>query len=823
MDEILNRMLFSILDTKKKRKPGISQFRKYTIGQYMTHIEKMKSSVNRPLQDVYDECKKFLDQKSFDTVTPKVEQPVVINNNVREETTITLPNCDPSLTMVERLASAIEVAIKCLKENGKRTTLSKAEKIELFFLQGLSYEEIRKKQDLKRESVRTQIANNFVNPLLDGKIIKDGVPEFRFSDEFISELKQLSNDAMFSSPQQITQKLGLDVDVADSVYMPFLNLDVLQDVDNISFCCFVPKGKIGVYRKALKQIKDNLIRAFAPIPASIKEITKDDVDTDQNRKLLNYFLNVLGTTETLEDGKIWIKDENLAIKYVRQARIIYKAGGPITKDEIASIYEDMYNEDMGILMNAPLSQAGFSCTGVQWVYGTAIRNARDIIAECVMSHNNVVRFEVIESALEQAGHRYPYRSLRSYITDICVPCTTDDRLFCHKQHVDEHPEYSWRKETDYGLENFVVTSIAKYLSESNGTAPIRTVRYRLRLQMQDHGYKINNIYTILDKYTNTDEPLFYVHGNDISINKTVMENTDLKTIGFRGARKEYSMSVISLAINELHKRENHEMWLTDLIPMVLSDIAPEPALSRNKILDILESSWTDDLTVFRNEDGRIGIKLTKEVIPVPVYTVETEQDQTSDLPQMKEIHETREKISSKTVVEWDKLIARLKRELEYYVRPSWFGMDFNLDDALSNFQSFMTSSKNINLSVIIPQDLYAYWFCAIDEYDRNRYFCDLARCYEALLKDIYHLTRTTPMRKVNGLYELAMLYYPTIYEALESKDLGYGFKRVVKDLNAKRNKLAHGDYVELSTVLEAQTIINYIALYVYTIANNGRI
>ena len=821
-------MLFAILDEKTKKKTAFREYKNYTIGQYMTHIEKMKSSVNRPLQEVYDLCKYHLDPTSFDTVIPKVEQPVVLNKNVHEKTTLTLPNCDPSLIMVERLASAIEVAIKCLKENGKKTTLSKAEKIESFFLQGLSYEEIGKKQGVTDEAVRFQICDKFANPLLDGKIIKDGVPEFRFSDEFISELKQLSYDALFSSTKQITNKLGLDVDVKDSIYMPFLNLDVLQDVDNIPFCCFVPKDKIGVYRKALKQIKDNLNKSFAPIReedllASIKEITKDNVDKDQYRKLLHNFLKELGTTETLQGGEIWVKDEHLSRKYVRQARIIYKAEGAITKDETASIYKDLYNEEMGNVMSSLLTPLGFSCTGVQWVYGTAIRNARDIIAECVMSHNNIVRFEVIESALEQAGHHYPYRSLRSYITDICVPCNTDDRLFCHKQHVDEHPEYSWRKETDYGQENYVVTSVAKYLSESNGTAPIKTVRSWLKSQMQDNGYNFKNIYTILDKYTKTDKPLFYIHGKDISINKTVLENTDLKTIGLRGASKEYSMSVISLAINELHKRENNEMWLTDLIPMVLSDIAPEPTLSRKKILDILESSWTDDLTVFRNEDGRIGIKLTKEFIPVPIYTVETEQGKTSDLPQMKEIHETREKISSTTVVDWDKLLARLKRELEYYVRPSWFGMDFNLDDALSNFQTLMTSSKNLNLAVIIPQDLYAYWFCAIDEYDRNRYFCDLARCYEALLKDIYYLTRTTPMRKVNGLYELSMLYYPTIYEALESKELGYGFKRVVKDLNAKRNKLAHGDYVELSTVLEAQTIINYIALYVYTIAKNGRI
>ena len=174
-------------------------------------------------------------------------------------------------------------------------------------------------------------------------------------------------------------------------------------------------------------------------------------------------------------------------------------------------------------------------------------------------------------------------------------------------------------------------------------------------------------------------------------------------------------------------------------------------------------------------------------------------------------------------IDWDKMLSRMKRELEFYIRPSWFGISFDLDKALHDFKMLMTTSHNKNLSTTIPHDLYAYWFCATDEHDRNRYFSDLARCYEALLREIYNSVYTIPMKKVNGLNELSMLYFPKIYEALNSPETSYGFRRILRDLNYKRNRLAHGDYVELSSVLEAQTITNYIALYVFTIATEGRI
>ena len=342
----------------------------------------------------------------------------------------------------------------------------------------------------------------------------------------------------------------------------------------------------------------------------------------------------------------------------------------------------------------------------------------------------------------------------------------------------------------------------------------------LSSKIEEKGYKTRAIDTILTKYSSKDNHLFTITDNTIYLNKSELSKIDLKTIGLRGKKKKYSKAVVSLAINELHKRDNGKMWLTELVPMVLSSIAPEPTLSRKGVLDILESDWSDDIIVFRI-NNRIGIRLRKQFVAAPNFKTISEPAQETDLPHMAEDKETRERITAATVLDWDKLILRMKRELKYYISQSWFGMDFDLEASLMLFKSLMTSSSNTNLSSIIPQNLYAYWFCATDEYDRNRYFCDLARCYEALLKEIYYSERTAPMKKVKGLNDMTMFYFPTIYEALNSPVSTYGFSRIVKDLSIKRNKLAHGDYIELSSVVEAQTITNYVALYVYTIATKG--
>lgn len=827
--DIASTPLFSILDEDTKKRSAFRQYKNYTIEQFIARIDEMANrgvSINRPLMEVYNTCKYHIDPQLFDTPIPVVKQPTIID---KQPTILTLPICDNSLSVIKRLAYAIEMAIKCLKGDGLKSVKKKAEKFEMYFLKGLTTKEIQEQQGLKSsEAVRGQIQNKFVMPLMSGKVFENGVPQFRLSSEFISEIEKIAKDSLFAHPNTLARIIGYEgtEPIQNSSYMLFFGLDVLE-IDDIHFCCCVPKNEIGIYRNALKEVKDTLYNSFLAIPEHvllglIKKHVSKNVNDEQLTKLLEVFIESLGETERFQDGKIWVKDEYIKIKYLRQARIIYNEGVALTKDAIEKIYQDVYHENMGVIMGSNLTRLGFACKGVRWIYGNTLEDVKEVINECVETHGYVVTMQDVEIAVSNSGLQYSESTLRTYITNICVPCNTDKKLFCHKEHVGEHPEYSWRKESTYGQENFAIREIINRLSKKT-SEPLAELKAWLTNTLLSKKFNTNTVDSTLQKYASETYKLLVI-GKDgqVSLNKEVAAKTDLKTIGYRGASKKYAMAIISLAINELHKQESKEMWLTDLVPLVFTSIAPEPILSRRKILDILESGWTEELAVFR-KDERIGIRLIEGFVAAPNYAIDANNDRESDSPQMIEVQEEREKISSVVAIDWDKMLSRMRRELKFYIKPSWFGTSFDLDKALHDFKALMTNSSNKNLSTIIPHDLYAYWFCATDEHDRNRYFSDLARCYEALLRDIYYSVRTIPMKKVNGLHELTMLYFPKIYEALNTPETSNGFSRILKDLNRKRNFLAHGDYVELSSVLEAQTITNYIALYVFTIATEGKI
>ena len=384
--------------------------------------------------EVYDTCKYHVDPKSFEIKTPTFEYPTIVN---RKKTTLILPNCNSSFSLIERLGSSIEVAIKCMKEYGLKTTIKKAEKLEMFFLHGIATTEILKEQGLKAsETLRKQVTD-FVSSLLKGETIESGVPQFKLSTDFIKELETIRYEAMFSSPNEMSKSIGYVGNIQDSPYMPFFQLDALT-IEDVKFSCLVPKGEKGKYREALKTLKEKLFNSFLPVHEDIlisilRDSTGRKADDEQYKKLLDNYLKALGITETFQDGKIWVKDEFLKTVYMRQARIIYNEGGAITRDGIAEIYRETYHEEMGV-MSSQLAKMGFAYQGTKWVYGNTLRDAREIINHVVEEHGYIVKMSDIEYALSQAGLKYRARTIRAYVTNICVPCNNDEDLFCHKGH-----------------------------------------------------------------------------------------------------------------------------------------------------------------------------------------------------------------------------------------------------------------------------------------------------------------------------------------------------------------------------------------------------
>ena len=158
----------------------------------------------------------------------------------------------------------------------------------------------------------------------------------------------------------------------------------------------------------------------------------------------------------------------------------------------------------------------------------------------------------------------------------------------------------------------------------------------------------------------------------------------------------------------------------------------------------------------------------------------------------------------------------MKRELSFY--NSWMAYDsININDAIDIFTDFLSDANNNNLSQRLPMDLYEYWFASTDSFDRSRYLNDLLIFFEAALKEIYIQLENKEPPRTKGLADMALLFSGLPDMLLYSKD-SKGFRRIAHDLSVKRNIVAHGDTLKLSSLETAKLITDYVALYVYIVA-----
>lgn len=819
-----------LLDEKSKRK--YKDYLNETPQKFIERIEGMKdmgATPNRPLLELYERCVKFQqesplvqaneDAESIDVAVVGTELSVAPHQN----DVIALPVTDEAQPLFKQLQLVASQAISCLSQGRLKTTKVKAERLGKYFeqqlslldiakeelidvLPSLSEKEAAKKLRARAEAVRLAIAD-IIARLFNGEVFKDATPNFCLSSELVQSVKALREEALYGPVDDFRSLVGLlpTEDMNEHVVKYFLSLEAI-DVNGISFMA-CPDTKL-LWARAFKEVSDRLGKSFNYISYDeLLSLLPDYQNNSRVKSLLDQHLANLGT-ETNDEGGVRLKTCRLMTAYVRQARIIFDAPNSLTKDEIEQIYQETYQEEMGILQGKSLGDIGFVCSGTLWSYANKLKDLKTVVAECVENKGYVVTWDDVVTAVKAEGLRYPDKTIRACVTNICTPSNKDKNLFCHKEHVSEHPEHEWRVPAVYGQTNVVVNLAIEKLQECGNAMAMSGLRDYLTKEMEQRGYNLRMLDAILSKYEEGD---FWSVDNDcIQLNTKALEGVDLKVIGLRG--RQYTMSIVSVAINELRKRGGQALF-TELTPIIQQSIPSDTPISPRVIKDAIKSDWSDEITLKTMPDGRLIAVLVQQIVEQPTYEIVATTDEQESDPVMVEVTERKEAAPRSAQFEWDKLVQKLQTELQFYIRPSMFGMTFDLTEALARFKQLMSQSKNANLNTIIPQNLYEYWFCATDSYDRNRYFCDLARCFEALLRDIKEQAGSL-VRRTKGLNDLVEEYYPTLYLGLH-EDNPYGISRVLQDLSKKRNMLAHGDYVELGSVAEAQTIVNYVALYVY--------
>ena len=629
--------------------------------------------------------------------------------------------------------------------------------------------------------------------------------------ELIASLKE---ECLFSTLDKFVSYSGS----SDTELLTDLKCDIIQIKDTTFL---IPKDTKGIYKAVGQVIIKTLVENPLPTDKDViyELIVSNDELSDVNYDSI-FVENVLACDELIDvfnNNLIQIKNQHLTHAGQRYARIIYEAGAKITTEEVRKRYEDIYKTVPSSCPNIA-GVYGISCEGKKyWYYGEPKVPIKQKVTKFA-EDKKTFYYDDIEQEIINEGYTIPH-AFRAYITNVCAVDNKDKDHFCHKDYVDDYPHYSWRSPSRYGQINWFLNEIKNILKE-RGTIMIDVLVAEIEERSKSTEYRDATKWTkyIAVNYSGDDKP-FNLFDGKISKNEPIFSETDFDTIALRGGKYAYYKQIRSIAANEVKKDESGRKSLVEIVSIV-NEITDEP-LSRNTILRAIKDEQHRfepiDVEVV-NENGNLFVQWTKkEIVPEPVYIVKS-VDKTFDKEEILEVKETepRPAIRYRQNVNWQELNLTMKRELVFY--GNWMAYDsINMNDAIDTFTDFLSDANNTNLSQRLPMDLYEYWFASTDRFDRSRYLNDLLIFFEAALKEIYIQLENKEPPRTKGLADMALLFSGLPDMLLYSKD-SKGFRRIAHDLSVKRNIVAHGDTLKLSSLETAKLITDYVALYVYIVA-----
>ena len=215
-------------------------------------------------------------------------------------------------------------------------------------------------------------------------------------------------------------------------------------------------------------------------------------------------------------------------------------------------------------------------------------------------------------------------------------------------------------------------------------------------------------------------------------------------------------------------------------------------------------------------NGTIYLKLDASKIEyAPSYEVDAASSVREESPVLVPSTVTREEHTpgNRNVYSWELIRKKMLSELEFYER--YWDLDITMEEGVDKFIEFMQSQKSSSrLLMFVPQAIYEFWYCKNDMLDYYRYMMEIATSYEQVLSSICkHNGITVDGSGIKEISDSIPEMCSWLYYAPSDT-----FKKVYKKLKYTRNLLAHGMDVEDTLFMLVQKTIEFIALYVYTVA-----
>lgn len=742
-------------------------------------------------------------------------------------------NFDHNLPYIPQLAKAIAEVINEVS----KIKPNKGDILKKYYFEGLSDEEIAQQKKMTSQNVSSNRLNRFEYLINSGEYIED---LFLVNPDLYKAAYKERDELLYHSIEDFP--VISSTVISQEPLLNFLGLKLFSD-SNLRSSILIPKGKKA--KKGKDSRFSSILSAFSKVLRSscypkmeseLKDLFEAEIleeNIEQKEKIFPCLLKYHSGVESKGD-LFWFKGD-LLFKRERLARIVYEAEGkPVTHDEIRKRYQNLYEEDPDPIVISYGKTLGIFSIGrnKSFRYGGALAPIRDVLADLIQSNNYEFHYNDIDPVIKGKGYQYDKRYIRNLLMTLgCRPDLDNNDHFCHKDHLADHPQYRWTEERRYGITNALLNHLKEMFSESNNySIDYSNFVDAVRDWCSNEGVGYYNTFSsISDKYieqqppqTNSDDDkLFYRDKNQICLNKEVSDQTDWQFVGKGGKYTAFSITAYGLTYEYLKNTKEKRIRLKELVDKLLSwanENMPDLGITDSAIRHYFEKDSLPDDLVKETDHNNVYIKAAAHVNyynqQYVVVTDDTRQEEEKQITLVPADVSSRPEVTWTDSFTWDKLRAVMQRELSFYRK---FFPDVLKETTLDKFQEFVSSSKNNYLKNVIPQDLYEYWYARTNYAINYRYMSDLARWFEALLVDIYR-RKNNKNPQTKGLSEICHLGFPSLYGLIGSNKNNYEpIEKIFRDLHYKRNKEAHGEYLELSSANVAKCILDYLVLYIYAV------
>lgn len=672
------------------------------------------------------------------------------------------------------------------------------------------------------ERVR-QIIREYIDDFLSGKTICHNL---RLNRDLLGVIKNIQENCFYNNEETCKQFIG---GADDELIKEIAQCDFVEIVDGIRFV--VPRGTKGTYTRVSFHFL-NCLREETNFVDETTVFSKVDERCEEDKRCEDYesiFIENLLSCDSIVEIRIneeenaikyRLKEQFLATKEQRMARIIFDFG-PISRSEAQEKYKERFKEEPSVGFNA-LSKLGINYNGNQeWWYGERLDSIQTTVKKFAEEKVEFYYIDVI-SMLEAKGYTVDNeRSIRSYITELCAVDNKDRSHFCLKECVEDFPDFSWRNESREGITNWILNCIKDILEGQSSIDLADAIEIVCsKAEGTDFEHKIQQrAKTAIDKFSGLDQP-FIINDNQLTRNDDVFNRTNFDSIGLKGGKFPFYEQIRSIIANEIKKAENGRIWFVDAIRIINENLDEQQ--DRNTIERALKNKFLTPINViFEIIDGKVFLVRTKDEIATETnFEIKPTIHEDELIAQAVKAHvENRPSITARIKVNWADLEEKLKSELTYYNRMLQYEHIDDYETAVKSFLTFLKNAQNSNLSQKLPQNIFEYFFAQTDHFDRCTYLCNLCLFYEALLSELYYTKHGSKYRG-NGLMDLSLQFPWTarnvrfMFDSKQAK----GFDRIFNDLYHKRNRIAHGESVDLSSAETALKIADFIALYIMTTA-----